>query len=156
MPATLNPKVFWVLIGTNDFGRTWCSPEAVLLGILRVVEEIRKQNPGTVIVLNSILPRSWHKNGIVTKGKRLKKGKYLPELWTASQDINQHLSAYCESHENLVYFDANDVFFTEETKHGEKPMIDKNLMPDLLHPSKVGYKLWGDRIVTELDKLIKP
>jgi lysophospholipase L1-like esterase len=161
MPANLHPKVFWLLIGTNDVGNKWCSPEATLLGILRVVEEIRKQKPGTMIILNSILPRSWHRNGNVLKGKGIKKGQYLPELWTAIQDINNHLSAYSDLHENIIYFDANDVFFTgtstgEPSDEKSKQLrIDHNLMPDFLHPSAVGYKLWGDRIVAKLDELIK-
>ena len=90
------------------------------------------------------------------KGKELPEGKkVVPELWTAIQDINDHLEIYSYQHENVHYFDSTDVFFAKETKDSEKLAIDKNLMPDNLHPSSIGYKLWGDKIVQELDKLIK-
>ncbi len=167
MPSNLHPQVFWILIGTNDLGSPGknCSPEATILGILRVVEEIRKNKTGSIIVLNSILPRAWNKDGDVSKGKVMKKGKYLPELWTAIQDVNHHLKEYSDQHDNVVYFDANDIFLKSEeskdsngsggTRSAKSLRIDRNLMPDFLHPSAVGYKLWGDRIVAKLDELIK-
>lgn len=160
MPINLKPKVFWLLIGTNDIGNKWCSPEATLIGILRVVEEIRMQHPGTLIVLNSILPRAWHNNGNVLKGKRMKHGKYLPELHTATSDINKRLSEYSEQQDNVVYFDANNIFFEhshgsgDQEKDEKRLRIDNNLMPDLLHPSFVGYKLFGDKIVEKLNDVI--
>lgn len=151
LPDRLQPKVFWILIGTNDLGNTWCSPDATVLGILRVVEEIRRRRPGAIIVINSIMPRSWNKKGFVWKEKRLGKGRVLPELWSSIQDINDHLEEYSRTHENVEYFDANNVFLQGEDK---KLKIDKELMNDYLHPSDVGYKLWGDLIVKKLGKLI--
>lgn len=150
-PDVLHPKVFWVLIGTNDLGNPWCSPDATVLGILRVVEEIRRRRPGAIIVINSIFPRSWNKKGFVWKGKRVGKGRVLPELWSSIQSINAHLKEYSNTHENVEYFDANHVFLQGENK---KLKIDKELMNDYLHPSHVGYKLWGDLIVQKLGRLI--
>ena len=143
--------MFWILIGTNDLGNTWCSPDATVLGILRVVEEIRRRRPGTMIVINSIMPRSWNKKGFVSKGRRTGKGTVLPELWSSIQNINAHLEEYSRTHENVEYFDANNVFLQGEDK---KVKIDKELMNDYLHPSHVGYKLWGDLIVKKLGRLI--
>lgn len=155
MPQTLQPKVFWVLIGTNDLGNKWCSPDATVLGILRVVEAIRHYRPGAIIVINSIFPRSWRRNGSVLKGKGLGKGRVLPELWTSISDINAHLKVYSENHENVEYFDANDAFFLQGENEKKKDVkIDKNLMYDYLHPSHVGYRLWGNQIVRKLDVLI--
>jgi hypothetical protein len=37
MPASFNPKIWWLELGMNDLGRTQCSEEVVILGILRVV-----------------------------------------------------------------------------------------------------------------------
>jgi lysophospholipase L1-like esterase len=155
LPQTLQPKVFWVLIGTNDLGNKWCSPDATVLGIVRVVEAIRHSRPGAVVVINSIFPRSWHKEGIVLKGKRIGKGNFLPELWTSISNINAHLKDYSEKRENVEFFDVNDVFFLHGKIESKKHLqIDKNLMHDYLHPSHVGYKLWGDQIVQKLDVLI--
>jgi lysophospholipase L1-like esterase len=50
-------KVFWVLIGTNDLTAS-CSEEVILLGIIHIVEEIKRRKPDSIIVLNGILPRT--------------------------------------------------------------------------------------------------
>ena len=109
-------------------------------------------------MLNSVMPRAWSKSGLVMEGKKLGHGKFLLELWTAIQDINGRLKEYSELHENVEYFDANDVFFvSDEKSNGDKKelRINEHLMNDYLHPSEVGHKLWGDRIVERLDELIK-
>eukprot|EP00558_Chaetoceros_sp_UNC1202_P007532 CAMPEP_0197234540 /NCGR_PEP_ID=MMETSP1429-20130617/2265_1 /TAXON_ID=49237 /ORGANISM="Chaetoceros sp., Strain UNC1202" /LENGTH=400 /DNA_ID=CAMNT_0042692979 /DNA_START=35 /DNA_END=1237 /DNA_ORIENTATION=+ len=160
MPQSLHPKVFWLLIGTNDLGNSWCSPEATLLGILRVVEEIRSQKPGATIVVNSIFPRSYHKKGYVSLTKRLRDNAKLlrkdnpPPLWNAIKDINEKLKEYCAQHDNVEYFDTNDMFFMDPLASEKELRIDEELMPDFLHPSSGGYKLWGDKIVDKLDELI--
>jgi len=56
IPYFLNPKVFWIVLGTNDLAIKQCSEEVVLLGILRVIEEIQSQRPNAKIVVNSIIP----------------------------------------------------------------------------------------------------
>jgi hypothetical protein len=56
MPATFHPKVWWISLGMNDLARMECSEEIVMLGILRIVEEILVQRPNAKIVINSILP----------------------------------------------------------------------------------------------------
>ena len=53
MPFGLNPKVWWVHIGINDLSLKGCSEEVVLLGILRVVEEIQNLDPMGIIVINN-------------------------------------------------------------------------------------------------------
>jgi len=56
MPYDFNPKVWWLVLGMNDLTRMQCSEEIVVLGILRVVEEIRLRKPDAKIVINSLLP----------------------------------------------------------------------------------------------------
>jgi len=58
MPDYLNPKIWWIVLGTNDLAMKQCSEEVVLMGILRVIEEILEQKPDAKIVVNSILPMS--------------------------------------------------------------------------------------------------
>lgn len=47
----------------NDLGRMQCSEEVVILGILRVVEEIRSRKPNAEIVINSMLPMADFRGG---------------------------------------------------------------------------------------------
>jgi len=57
LPPHFHPKVWWISMGANDLGRTGCSEEVVLMGILRIIEEIQLQRPKhTKIVVNAILP----------------------------------------------------------------------------------------------------
>ncbi|KAL9189660.1 hypothetical protein ACHAXT_009335 [Thalassiosira profunda] len=56
MPYDFNPQVWWLVLGMNDLTRMQCSEEIVVLGILRVVEEIRLKKPDAKIVINSLLP----------------------------------------------------------------------------------------------------
>lgn len=158
MPSSLNPLVFWLLIGTNDMGWAWCSPETTLVGILRVVEEIRAKKPGSFIVINGLLPRTNQKQGYVMKKKRpgiKHDSKNPPTLWKDIQAINKQLEEYSKLHEKVVYFDATDIFIKDTSVEEKNLQIDGNLMYDYLHPSNIGYKLWGDRIVQTLDSLLK-
>lgn len=150
----MNPKVFWLLIGTNDFGVSWCSPEATLLGILRVVEEIRLQRPGAIVVVNGLLPRSFDmKKGFLYHSNR--KGKQLPPLWNAIKEVNEKLKAYCETQKGLVYVDSADLFLVDPYVPEKMLQIDQALMNDFLHPSSIGYRVWGDSIIEKLDELIQ-
>lgn len=56
LPYYLKPQVFWIVLGTNDLAIKQCSEEVVLLGILRVIEEIQAERPDAKIVVNSIIP----------------------------------------------------------------------------------------------------
>ena len=131
-------------------GNSWCSPEATTIGILRVVEEIRSKRPGTTIVINAIFPRSFMKNGHVLKKHLGPSGRHSPPLWPAIQVINSQLKEYSDSHDDVEFFDSNEIFF----KDVKQLKLNQHLMYDYLHPSSVGYKLWGDRIVQKLDELL--
>mmetsp|Transcript_38905 Transcript_38905/g.117013 ORF Transcript_38905/g.117013 Transcript_38905/m.117013 type:complete len:722 (-) Transcript_38905:426-2591(-) len=63
MPYEFNPKVWWVSLGMNDLARMQCSEEVVIMGIIRVVEEIRRQKPNAKIVIDSLLPMHDFRSG---------------------------------------------------------------------------------------------
>jgi len=64
MPDWFSPDVWWVSLGMNDLGRMQCSEEVVVMGILRVVEEILEKKPNAQVVLNSMLPMADLRGGI--------------------------------------------------------------------------------------------
>lgn len=157
VPSSLHPKVFWILIGTNDFlndKSNHCSDEVVFMGIKRVVEEMRIIRPNTKIVVNGLLPR-----GDLDLDGKLVDPEHPTRhtIWDAIQDVNKKLEDYCSKHENLVYFDAREVFVRSEERLSsgvEKQYIPRELMEDFLHPTAQGYRNWGKRIVKTLDTLI--
>ena len=55
MPEELNPKIWWIQIGRNNM--KFDSPvNAVPVGIMHIVDEIRQKKPNAIIAINAILP----------------------------------------------------------------------------------------------------
>merc|ERR1712228_509522 len=65
LPELRDVKVIWLVLGTNDVAIKQCSEEVVLLGILRVIEELQVLKPNAKIVINSILPMTDDEKGRV-------------------------------------------------------------------------------------------
>lgn len=147
LPSRLRPRVFWLLIGTNDLGNTWCSPELVVVGVLRVVEEILSQTSSSHVVINGLLPRTFNAGGYVSKP-----GPVKPSVWEAIKVINQELELYATSRERVSYFETN-VFFVDPNVPTKDLQIDVSLMSDYLHPNAKGYQLWGNEIVQKLHQI---
>jgi beta-glucosidase len=144
----LYPSIFWVLIGTDDIGSTWCSPEIVVVGILRVVEEILSRKIASQVVINGLLPRSFNKEGYVARG-----GQFKPSIWQDIKAINDELKLYATYRDRVVFFETN-VFFKDPKATTLELQIDEKLMPDFLNPSAKGYRLWGEGIVEKLREII--
>jgi len=79
MPYYLNPTIWWLVIGTNDLAMKQCSEEVVLMGILRIIEEILERKPDARIVVNSILPMSSDPKGRVPRITRKDRKKVHTE-----------------------------------------------------------------------------
>ena len=147
---SIQAVVFWILIGTNDIGNTFCSPEMVVVGVLRVVEEIRHLRPNSHVVVNGLLPRTFNLEGFVTKP-----GKFKPSLWNDIKAINDELKLYATYRDGVSYFETNNVFYKNpDTTNENELQIDKELMSDYLHPTAKGYRLWGNEIYDVLQRLV--
>ena len=123
------------------------------MGIKRVVEEMRKLRPGSIIVVNSILPRSEDD----LRGRLF--DKQHPERHTVYEGIlqvNQGLRKYCEKFRHVVFFDATSIFLKKDdnTFGVEGMYIPSDLMEDYLHPSPEGYQRWGTAINLLVHQLI--
>jgi lysophospholipase L1-like esterase len=156
MPKSLKSKVYWVLIGTNDFlyaEAEQCSEEVILMGIKRVVEEMMILRPSATIVVNGLLPRSDIGRG--TDGRLYEKDEKT--VMDAIDIVNEKLKAYCDLHDDLEYFDPSGLFEDEDPKLGKGKFakyIPKDLMKDALHPTALGYKKWGQKIVEKLRSVL--
>mmetsp|Transcript_10894 Transcript_10894/g.19053 ORF Transcript_10894/g.19053 Transcript_10894/m.19053 type:complete len:489 (+) Transcript_10894:147-1613(+) len=170
MPYGLTPRVWWVGIGTNDLSMKGCSEEVVLLGILRVVEEIQNSHPNDIIVINSILPINRNEDGLLEhvgkhhedvalkkKEKNLKDNEMSTkrghiDFWPSIVSINKELKKFASAHTNVKFFNA-DTIFVEERGGGKYLKLD--LMQDPVHPNVSGYKKWNNMIKKKLHELIK-
>lgn len=154
IPDTLQPSVWWILIGTNDFlKQDHCSPEVVLMGIKRVVEQMRILRPGSTIVINSLLPRSTEE----LKGKLVDPDHPDQKtVWEGIMEVNRGLRTYSKRYFNVVYFDATDIFVEQSDSHSgiEGMFISKSLMADFLHPTPEGYRQWGESMVDAIHEIL--
>ena len=66
--SSTEPAVIWLTIGSQDLGLTSCAPELVIIGILRIAEELVMRTTTSNIVINGILPRTFNRDGFVNKG----------------------------------------------------------------------------------------
>lgn len=169
MPEELKPKVWWILIGANDLVRGQCSEEAIILGILRLADEIAVNHPGSIVVIQGLLPRTSMPDGHVHrlpgnstslrdrhKAKEFYKTKQYP-LWPSIRLINDELERFCAKHEHMVYFDTSSLFFAtlsnSKYKSDEKILVQE-LMPDFAHPSVKGYELLATSMAREIERII--
>lgn len=66
--SSAEPAVIWLTIGSQDLGLTSCAPEMVIIGILRIVEEVLVRTTTSNVIINGILPRTFNRDGFVNKG----------------------------------------------------------------------------------------
>ena len=125
----LDPKVFWLLIGTNDIGGHCCSARNILEGNIAIVEELKRQRPNATVVINGILPR----------------GHFFAKV---IDPLNYQLKCYAEMMEGVEYFDATSIF--TEGPHSEKTTH----YSDGLHPDEEGHRIWGEAILARLLEII--
>lgn len=148
MPPDFNPKVWWVLIGTEDWSQGVAS-ESITAGILKVIETIREAHPKSVIVVNSILPRG---------NEKIDDNPHYAALF----DINQRLECYINTinsrqqgedgilkrSKKLGFFNATPIFLFNDPEVGY--FVNPALLPDYVHPSAQGEEIWGKQIVEKV------
>lgn len=122
-----------VMIGTNNSNGSDCTAEEIGFGIEAIVRRLRTGLPHARVLLLSVFPRGAEPN--------------------AQRDKNARASALAAAafagDEMVVPRDIGDVFT------GDGGRIDEAIMPDLLHLSPAGYRLWADAIVADVDALMR-
>jgi len=154
--TNVDSKIWWISVGMNDFLHGQCSEEVVLLGVLRLAEEISFQKPGSIVVLNSLLPR---KVNMPTHHG----GGHFP-LWPSIQVVNEQMSKFCahQKHDQFRFYDATPLFLNKGAKKDKKKKKSASAVPDF-NPNLVidgglltlrGHKIWGDSILTEVKRIM--
>jgi len=128
----LSPKVTVLMIGTNNTGQEEGQPAAeTIQGISAILDELNDRLPDTQVILHAIFPR-----GATTEDpKRI-----------VNAEINKALPALA-AEKGAEFLDINHLFLEHD---GTLP---RNIMPDLLHPKKEGYRLWVTGLKPSLDRL---
>lgn len=125
--ARLQPRAIVLLIGTNNLGHGSSDAAATLLGIQRVVAVLREQCPDARILLLDVFPR----------GER-----FNPMRGDIAQ-INQALTRLDDG-AHVRCLRIGDRFVEQDGS------IQKEIMPDFLHLSEAGYRIWTDALLPHL------
>lgn len=118
----IQPKVAVMMIGTNNMASN--SPEAIADGVKAIVARLDKKLPDTKVLLLAIFPRSE------------KPTDAIREKVARTNDLIKPLA----DGKKVVYLDIGKAFLSEDGT------LSKEIMPDFLHLSPKGYRIWADAI----------
>lgn len=127
----LKPKAAVVMIGTNNSNGEDNSVGEIAAGVAAIVRKLQASLPETKVLLLGIFPRGETPNA--------QRGKLC--------QINQILQKLDDG-KSVFYLDIGHRFITAD---GTLP---KDLMPDFLHLSPQGYRIWAEAIEPQLSTLI--
>lgn len=116
----LNPAAVVLLIGTNDL-EEGADPDTIAGNLKLIIQEIKKHNEKTPIVLCQVFPSSASKRRAADKIKK----------------INDLYFAAIKGDAQITYIETWPLFATAEGD--AKP----DEFPDLLHPNQAGYTKWA-------------
>ncbi len=129
----LHPKAVVILIGTNNIGHIAEErPEWTADGIKKIVKAVHEKLPEAKVLLLGIFPR---------EGKESRHRKQIAEI----NGIIRRL----DDGQRTRYLDLTSKL---TDTNGEIP---KDIMPDKLHPSAAGYKIWAEAMQPLLSELMK-
>lgn len=126
----ISPKLAVVMIGTNNAAAY--APEEIAAGIEAIVKTLRAKLPKTKVLLLGIFPRG------ATPDDRLRQ---------VNAKTNALICKLADG-QNVVYLDIGKVFLQPDGT------LTKEMMPDLLHLSPKGYRLWAEAIEPEVEKVL--
>jgi lysophospholipase L1-like esterase len=125
----LSPRVAVVLIGVNNSGRN--TSTEILQGVTAVVAKLREKLPETKILLLGIFPHKadfHHRRGLTAQ-------------------VNQVLPRLADG-ENVFFLDIGHRFLADDGT------IPDSIMPDELHLSEAGYRIWAEAMEEPLNALL--
>lgn len=126
----IKPKAAVLMIGTNNSGSN--TPEEIADGIKAIVAKLRAKLPDTKILVLAVFPR-----GADDKDARRQVNVKTNALVAPIADDKQ-----------VFFLDIGPKFL------GTDGTLSKEIMPDLLHLSPAGYKIWADSIESHVAKLL--
>ena len=126
----ISPKAAVIMIGTNNAGSN--SPEEIAEGVTTIVRQLQEKTPNTQVLILATFPR-----GATPDDKRRQ----------VNEKSNAIVAKLAEG-DNISYLDIGEKFL------GDDGSLSKEIMPDLLHLSEQGYKIWAESIESKLAELL--
>ena len=125
------PKVAVLMIGTNNLGSN--TPEQIAEGVAADVQALRTKLPETKVLLLAIFPRDPEPSA---RRERL-------------EAVNHRIAKLADTDEKVTYLDIGPHFLDADGT------ISKEIMPDFLHLSPQGYRIWADAMEPTLWSLLE-
>ncbi len=135
----LKPKLAVIMIGTNNTGGH--SAEQIAGGVKAIVETLQKAKPDMKVLVLGVFPRA---GGIGKDDPVAPAEKLNPKI----KQINDILAKLADD-KKVFYKDIGGKFLNKDGG------LERKVMPDLLHLSADGYKIWADAIKDDVAKLVK-
>ena len=126
----ISPKLVVIMIGTNNSGRD--NAAQIAEGVAVIVHETLARCPNSQILLLGVFPRG-EKASDPIRAKIAGINRLIEPLGTEK---------------SVHYLDIGKSFLSADGS------ISRDIMPDFLHPSAAGYKIWADQIQGEIDKYL--
>ena len=125
----IHPRVTVLMIGTNNAGSN--SADEIAAGVTAIVHELRKRLPETKVLLLGVFPRGAKPDS--TRNKL--------------EEVNRQISRLDDG-TNVSYLDIGKTFLNPDGT------ISPEIMPDYLHLTAKGYRLWADAMEPTLWRLL--
>jgi len=129
----VTPKLIVLMIGTNNTGHRMVPAGHTAKGISTIISELRIRLPMSKILLVGIFPRQHSSTNILRQ---------------RNNEVNQLISKL-DDNEVVFYLNINEVFLDKNK------ILDTKIMPDLLHPSRLGYQLWAEAMTATINRLME-
>ena len=131
----LDPKLTLLMIGTNNSETSDYSIDQIADGIVDIIKVLREKLPKSKILLLNMFPRgSGSRVFRVPLPVKIRKG----EQWEKNDQISVLAASEVVDNEWVFFLDINNSFLDE------KEQLSRDVMPDLLHLSENGYKIWAE------------
>ncbi|MBV8232806.1 MAG: GDSL family lipase, partial [Planctomycetaceae bacterium] len=111
-----------LMIGTNNSGSN--SAGEIAGGIKAIVTTLREKMPKTEVLLLGVFPR----------------GERPDDPARAKLEAVNETIAALDDGENVKYLDIGERFLNDDGT------LSREIMPDFLHLSRKGYRIWADAI----------
>jgi lysophospholipase L1-like esterase len=126
----IHPKVVVLMIGTNNLDSD--APNEIADGVTAIVKSLRSKLPETRVLLLGIFPRDENPSA---RRERLK-------------SVNMRI-AKLDDGKMVKYLDIGKHFLNDDGT------LSKEVMPDFLHLSSRGYRIWADAIEPTLWEMME-
>jgi lysophospholipase L1-like esterase len=129
----IQPKLIVLMAGTNNIPFKNLTPEDIAKGVAAVVQEIRTRTPNSKLLLIGVFPR-----------REQPTDPYRKKI----TQLNNIISGLDDGR-HVFYLDVGQHFLSSDAK------ISTEIMPDFLHLTTAGYKIWADAMQPKIIELMK-